>query len=568
MEEVRKVVQGEGCEQGDPLMPLLFSLGQHRAFVLIQAQLKDGERMFAFLNHLYVVCGPERFGEVYFVLEQQLREKPGIIHHGKTKLWNKAGVKPAMCDVLTQAARAQKPQAIVWRSDWSLPKAQQGLKVLGVPVGHPSFIAAQMTSKLKEQAVLFERIPLIDDVQVGWLLLVFCAATRANYWLRTVLPEHTDEYARGHDGNVLQCLSSILQLEELPSHSHEVASVPLTLGGLVWVSVAVRRSCIAAHWGSWADCLWMIQQRHPWSAEARPPWDALAEGLRPQTGVAEREPSQVSHGWQKYAAEAVHEHFGDHVVWPRLSPDQRALVRSQSGPLPSVSLTALPVHRVSKMDSEPFRVLLLRCLRMPLPFTVCTCRVAVHSTLLATTAQRAVDGVLGRRGIAAENAIAQICREGGAPVSTNVILRDLDITPTHRSDARRFEVIAEGLTLFGGFQLAIDATVVSPLHADGSTHRRKADTTDGQALAEARTRKDHTQSCAKGMVARGWSWSLARSEADGRRKPRISCGAWQVRRPLVFPEGFKGAHEQRGTDAGVVFCCVPRRSQSPRLCRE
>ena len=29
----RKVVQGEGGEQGDALMPLLFSLGQHGALV-------------------------------------------------------------------------------------------------------------------------------------------------------------------------------------------------------------------------------------------------------------------------------------------------------------------------------------------------------------------------------------------------------------------------------------------------------------------------------------------------------------------------------------------------------
>ena len=65
-------------------------------------------------------------------------------------------------------------------------------------------------------------------------------------------------------------------------------------------------------------------------------------------------------------------------------------------------------------------------------------------------------------------------------MSTNIMLRDLDITPSHRSDARRLEVIAEGLTLFGGSQLATDATVVSLLHADG-THRRNVDTTDGQA---------------------------------------------------------------------------------------
>ena len=93
--------------------------------------MKEGERLFAFLDDKNVVCAPERVGEVYLVLEQQLREKPGV----KTKLWNKVCVKPAVSDVLTQVAQAQKLEVIVWRGDWSLPQAQQGLKVLGVPVG-------------------------------------------------------------------------------------------------------------------------------------------------------------------------------------------------------------------------------------------------------------------------------------------------------------------------------------------------------------------------------------------------------------------------------------------------
>ena len=74
--------------------------------------------------------------------------------------------------------------------------------------------------------MLFERIPLIDDVQVGWLLLIFCAATRANYWFRTVPPEYTSEYAEQHDQSVLRCLSSILQMDGLPPHTHEAASMP------------------------------------------------------------------------------------------------------------------------------------------------------------------------------------------------------------------------------------------------------------------------------------------------------------------------------------------------------
>ena len=47
---VHHVRQGEGGEQGDPLMPLLFSLGLHRALVSVRSKLKEGEKLFAFLD--------------------------------------------------------------------------------------------------------------------------------------------------------------------------------------------------------------------------------------------------------------------------------------------------------------------------------------------------------------------------------------------------------------------------------------------------------------------------------------------------------------------------------------
>ena len=53
---VHAIVQSDGGEQGDPLMPALFSLGQHPALQAVQAQLQDGERLFAFLDNVYVVC--------------------------------------------------------------------------------------------------------------------------------------------------------------------------------------------------------------------------------------------------------------------------------------------------------------------------------------------------------------------------------------------------------------------------------------------------------------------------------------------------------------------------------
>ena len=43
------IPQGEGGEQGDALMPLLYALGQHGALEAIKARLLPGERLFAFL---------------------------------------------------------------------------------------------------------------------------------------------------------------------------------------------------------------------------------------------------------------------------------------------------------------------------------------------------------------------------------------------------------------------------------------------------------------------------------------------------------------------------------------
>ena len=56
----RFVEQGEGGEQGDPLMPLLFSLGIHGALQRVQAQLHEGEHLSAYLDDVNAVAEPHR----------------------------------------------------------------------------------------------------------------------------------------------------------------------------------------------------------------------------------------------------------------------------------------------------------------------------------------------------------------------------------------------------------------------------------------------------------------------------------------------------------------------------
>ena len=44
------IFQAEGGEQGDPLMPGLFSVGQHPALLAAQAQLLPHEALFDFVD--------------------------------------------------------------------------------------------------------------------------------------------------------------------------------------------------------------------------------------------------------------------------------------------------------------------------------------------------------------------------------------------------------------------------------------------------------------------------------------------------------------------------------------
>ena len=135
--------------------------------------------------------------------------------------------------------------------------------------------------------------------------------------------------------------------------------------------------------------------------------------------------------------------------------------------------------------------------------------------------------VLSRRGFAVENAVAQICREGGARVSTNIFLRDVDLDLEHVStDGRRLEVVAEGLSLFGCSQLALDATLVSALHGLG-IHRKNADKADGIALREARRHKERSYPELQGRNGRVRMVVIA-GEVGGRWSEETKAFLWSL----------------------------------------
>ena len=78
------IEQHEGGEHGNPLMPLLFSLGIHNALAEVWQHLEPGECLFAYLDDVYVSSSLGRTRELYNMLETTLRAQAGIQLHKDT----------------------------------------------------------------------------------------------------------------------------------------------------------------------------------------------------------------------------------------------------------------------------------------------------------------------------------------------------------------------------------------------------------------------------------------------------------------------------------------------------
>ena len=507
-----EVIQGEGGEQGDSLMPAFYALAQHDALCDLQGQLRDGEAVFAFLDDVYIVALPERTRALYDALRNALWDRARIrLHEGKTRIWNAAGEEPpAVADL---GGDAREP---VWVGDWSLPPERQGLTVLGSPLGHDAFVAHHLQSKRAEHDRLLQRIPHLDDLQAAWLLLQSCAAPRVNYLLRILPPHLTAAYATAHDSAIAQCLANLLELEgSLTPCTVRAAQLPQRFGGLGLRCASSDRH--AAHWASWCDTLPVVQARAPAAAErllralrgegvlpcataailARqhlcdcgfdaPEWSA-SPAPRPDNPAVPRDRWPFK-GWQRLAAHACDKrayemHLSD------LTPASRALLLSQAGPFAARAFDVTPTREDVTIPSALFRVLLLRRLRLPLPLAPrrCSCRGQLdpfgdHRAACATS------GVLPTRALPLQHAVARVCREAGARVARNVRLADMNVD-VPIADARRIEVVANGLPLWHGSQLALDATIVSPLTRLGEAHPR-ADVQPGCAVTAAAHRKRH-----------------------------------------------------------------------------
>ena len=163
----------------------------------------------------------------------------------KSGTWLGSDQKPVMC--WSRLPKQPTPQLSCGEGGSEFPSVQQGIKILGAPLGHPDFVPAHLERTTAEHAVL-----LADSVGAGRPVCVASVAqARATYLLRALQPSLTEEFARSHDAGMWVCLCSIVQLpvDQCDEGVRHTAALPLVWGGLGLRSV--ERTRFAAFWASW-----------------------------------------------------------------------------------------------------------------------------------------------------------------------------------------------------------------------------------------------------------------------------------------------------------------------------
>jgi hypothetical protein len=204
-----------GVQQGDPLGPLLFSLVLHPLALKIQERFPSLDLCVWYLDDGTII-GP--VSEVFQAFELLQREGPALGLHlnvQKNELWwpNRAGSDPFPAEVDRVS--------------------NEGVKLLGAPIGTREFITEFVKKKLKALEEVCRRLREVDDAQVEFGLFRGCLSyNKINHLLRTCPPDLLRQASSQFDSHFHSIVAEILRVPTLSDEQWCQASLPVRFAGL------------------------------------------------------------------------------------------------------------------------------------------------------------------------------------------------------------------------------------------------------------------------------------------------------------------------------------------------
>ena len=282
----------EGVRQGDPLGPFFFAVGLQAVLTALHEEMKKPDALDAVLadyqpgdaGPLRELCTDDNQQSLILDIAALLDDvrlvgPPPVVVFAAQRM---KALTTTLCTCLKwniSKCCAWSPEILTETmfdglSDGSsrICAPQDGIVLLGAPIGSPSFERNWAERKVQSHALLLQQLQSLRSLQVAILLLRYCAAQRINYLLRTIPPLSSKAAAQLHDNQVRETLCKLLKVESITEDKWLQGSLPLSMGGLALGSATKDRK--AAYLGSAALCLRKFDESFPDLANLAIKWTA------------------------------------------------------------------------------------------------------------------------------------------------------------------------------------------------------------------------------------------------------------------------------------------------------
>jgi hypothetical protein len=125
---------------------------------------------------------------------------------------------------------------------------EDGLRVLGAPVGSDAFQSAFVARQLEAAASAASGLTALGNKQVALQLLRYCAVSRPVMLLRTVPPACTLPAAAAFDEGTRRTFAALVRQPVVPDEAWQQASLPLRPGLGLSLAAATAEPAFAASW--------------------------------------------------------------------------------------------------------------------------------------------------------------------------------------------------------------------------------------------------------------------------------------------------------------------------------
>jgi hypothetical protein len=355
-------------------------------------------------------------------------------------------------------------------------------------------VAAKLKGRLDKSQEALDRLPLLDDPQVAFLLLRSCAGfCRIVYLARALSCKKMEATAAAFDKATIGTLGSIIGVplgEEAVLQSQQ----PMFVGGLGLRSAeahlgAAHLASVNANRGTTGLVLAATQSTLPPHSLALEPLEQLAKALRTDADQIDVEIAISS--TQSKISEVVDAHEGRKLV-DLLSLRDRARLQACHGPFGALVLTAAPAAALgTRLTPHEFRFFVAHRLGLrvlfeegqPCPLCNSPSDAEGFHALTCHTG-----GTLTRRHNAIRNIIFHACRKAAWNPA-------LEVAVTGGGKALVPADVYVPKNIAGDQALAVDITVVHPLQQATVALASKVRGT-GARYAEARKTSKHGAACA------------------------------------------------------------------------